>query len=321
MRVTVFLLTIIGMLHAQPYTRGVGVYPGDPAQDFAAALVPDTRNVSEPGAAPAGVPIERLRLQPDRATGDGRHPRHAPAAVGFGFHQRWGAQERRPRACARRQQHHHGDAERIERRGSRSIWWAGTGRSKSTAWNSPDCARWRTHAGPPDGRWWSAAPTTGRRGRNWAARASAERPPAGSRVGDSGAPSTWPGFTVPLSAPARSRRIRIELSAPSASRWTIGEVILRDKGARGQAGGPYHFTSAWMSARHWRGVGVRGSGRVLHLRPRGARTGSGGRPRAQSRSPTTPRPGRPSSRSRPPVSLTDDLKLAARSTAATSACS
>src|ERR1022692_1014918 len=30
-------------LQAQQYTRGVGVYPGDPRQDFAPALVPDTQ--------------------------------------------------------------------------------------------------------------------------------------------------------------------------------------------------------------------------------------------------------------------------------------
>ena len=28
-------------LHAQPSTRGVGIYPGDPREDFAPSLVPD----------------------------------------------------------------------------------------------------------------------------------------------------------------------------------------------------------------------------------------------------------------------------------------
>src|SRR5271165_3228550 len=31
-------------LAAQPYTRGVGIYPGDPREDFAAVLGPDTQN-------------------------------------------------------------------------------------------------------------------------------------------------------------------------------------------------------------------------------------------------------------------------------------
>src|SRR5208283_3331765 len=36
------LLPFLCALEAQQYTRGVGVYPGDPRQDFAPALVPDT---------------------------------------------------------------------------------------------------------------------------------------------------------------------------------------------------------------------------------------------------------------------------------------
>ena len=40
----ILLLTLLAasILNAQPYTRGVGVYPGDPSQEFAPALVPDT---------------------------------------------------------------------------------------------------------------------------------------------------------------------------------------------------------------------------------------------------------------------------------------
>jgi hypothetical protein len=78
---------------------------------------------------------------------------------------------------------------------------------------------------------------------------SADRPPAGSRgFAQAGTPSAPPGIAVPFTAPAHSRHIRIELSAPSVNRWTIAEVILRNKGERVEAGGPYHFTSAWMSA-------------------------------------------------------------------------
>ena len=50
-----------------------------------------------------------------------------------------------------------------------------------------------------------------------------------------------------FTAPSHSRRIRIELSAPSATRWTVADVIPRHKGARVELGGPYNFTSAWMS--------------------------------------------------------------------------
>ena len=37
------IFSFVFALQAQQYTRGVGVYPGDPRQDFAPALVPDTQ--------------------------------------------------------------------------------------------------------------------------------------------------------------------------------------------------------------------------------------------------------------------------------------
>ena len=44
MRQTVLLVFLTALaLEAQPYTRGVGVYPGDPREDFSPALVPDTQ--------------------------------------------------------------------------------------------------------------------------------------------------------------------------------------------------------------------------------------------------------------------------------------
>ena len=44
MRQTVLLvLSMVFALPAQQYTRGVGVYPGDPRQDFSPAMVPDTQ--------------------------------------------------------------------------------------------------------------------------------------------------------------------------------------------------------------------------------------------------------------------------------------
>ena len=40
---TVFLsLLALSFLSAQEYTRGIGVYPGDPKEDFAPTMVPDT---------------------------------------------------------------------------------------------------------------------------------------------------------------------------------------------------------------------------------------------------------------------------------------
>jgi hypothetical protein len=53
MRRTFLLASVtVFALQAQPYTRGVGVYPGDPKEDFAPMLAPDpqTYRISLTGA-------------------------------------------------------------------------------------------------------------------------------------------------------------------------------------------------------------------------------------------------------------------------------
>src|ERR1039458_2539460 len=43
MKLALLALTALATLGAPPYARGVGVYPGDPKQDFAPTLVPDAQ--------------------------------------------------------------------------------------------------------------------------------------------------------------------------------------------------------------------------------------------------------------------------------------
>ena len=47
-RLAATMLATAALLGAQPFTRGVGVYPGDPAQDFAPVLAADStyRNIA-----------------------------------------------------------------------------------------------------------------------------------------------------------------------------------------------------------------------------------------------------------------------------------
>ena len=47
-RLLLLSLLAASILSAQPYTRGIGVYPGDPNQDFAPTLVPDTTTLRAP---------------------------------------------------------------------------------------------------------------------------------------------------------------------------------------------------------------------------------------------------------------------------------
>jgi hypothetical protein len=54
--------------------------------------------------------------------------------------------------------------------------------------------------------------------------------------------------SVELLAPSRFRLYRVELEGPGAQGWRVGEVAFFDRGQRLPVGGPYGFTSAWKSA-------------------------------------------------------------------------
>jgi len=243
-----FLLGALA-LEAQIYTRGVGVYPGDPREDFAAVLVPDTqtyRNLALHRPAYQSSAYD-YNLTAQLIT-DGIKDTRLP---------RWVSVSTSEQGVLKKQDREHlldhndftavvlngtsgwieldllgGDAplevDSIELTGLRVIADA----NKDAGWQV-------VVSGSDDGQAWTELGRT----------VSAERPPAGFRgFAMAGTPSYTPGTRVTLSAPSHNRRIRIELSAPSAGRWTIGDVILRNQGERVEAGGPYHFTSTWMSA-------------------------------------------------------------------------
>ncbi|HWB83683.1 MAG TPA: discoidin domain-containing protein [Bryobacteraceae bacterium] len=54
--------------------------------------------------------------------------------------------------------------------------------------------------------------------------------------------------SVSLNAPSRSRFYRVTFEDPRARTWSVGEVKLFDRDEPVHAGGPYNFTSAWRSA-------------------------------------------------------------------------
>lgn len=55
-------------------------------------------------------------------------------------------------------------------------------------------------------------------------------------------------ISVPLTAPSRSRFYRVDLEAADSRHWRVGEVAFFDRSKRLNIGGPYDFTSAWKSA-------------------------------------------------------------------------
>lgn len=59
-----------------------------------------------------------------------------------------------------------------------------------------------------------------------------------------------PSFTqsIPFNAPARSHSYRIQLSAANVRTWGVAEVVPFDRNEEVSVAGPDHFASAWMSA-------------------------------------------------------------------------
>jgi hypothetical protein len=69
--------------------------------------------------------------------------------------------------------------------------------------------------------------------------------------------TTWPSMreagpsfmqSIAFTAPARSHSYRVQLSAAGIQTWGVAELVLFDKDQEVRVAGPNHFSSAWMSA-------------------------------------------------------------------------
>jgi len=225
------------LAHAQVYTRGIGVYPGDPREDFAPALVRDEatyRNLALHRAAfhsssydynltaqlvtdgiKDTVPPRRFWVatseptQPTKANREtivddnvrsGVMLRGAKAWVAFGTEGGSGPLE----------------VDRIE-----LLVNARGDEQKPTGWTC-------IVSGSDDRQMWKEpgrATGSDRPGRNLTA-------------------------SIAFAAAARSRYFRIDFDAPSASVWQVMEVRPFRGRERVRFGGPFHFHSSWMSAGH-----------------------------------------------------------------------
>jgi hypothetical protein len=270
MRTGVLILAASLALQAQQFNRGVGVYPGDPKQDFAATLVPDTsqayRNLALHRAAYQSSSYD-FNLTSQLVT-DGIKETGLP---------RWFVISTNEGPLTRQQREHTQDhnvtthtvlngshawlqiefgggdglpeIDRVETEGVT----AESSAAKPAGWTV-------VVKGSDDGQTWSELGRT----------AGSDRVPAPLRFFDLFArkPGDPPGpspaliafmtgqtqgphpFTpaVSLDNPARRRFIRVEFDAPAATSWNVAELIFKDRGKRVEAGGPYRFSSAWKAA-------------------------------------------------------------------------
>ena len=301
MRRTIFLiLAAVGLLalDAQQYTRGVGVYPGNPKEDFAPVLAPDAdtyRNVALHRAACQSSSYD-YNLTAQLVT-DGIKDTKMP---------RWLVVSTSQGVLSKQDREHaidHNTTTTVDIDGAKAwiqVEFAGgdsplemdriefAGLRATAAAQSP-AGYTITATGSDDGRSWTelgrltsadrppgggfgfgfgggfpgaapGAPGTpgapaapgrgGAPGPPAAARPAGQpgTPPAAPAGGGRGAAAAQPRIVVPFTAASRKRMIRIEFAAEGVTRWTLGEAMFFDKNQRVEAGGPYHFTSAWKPA-------------------------------------------------------------------------
>ncbi len=250
-----------------PATRGVGVYPGDPREDFAPELVADTKTYRNLALhRPAFHSSSRDYNLTAQLVSDGIEASGAPRWLEVTTSQ-------------------HGVAPKQEREFLVDHSWTSTvDFDAPRAWvqfelgggDAPPriddvVLEMRPRRGPGGGARlprasggdradeWAWGISTSDDGRTWseAGRASGTLPPAPPlpKAGD------WPAFfdwfrranptlrpEIALAAPARSRFYRVTLLSPGGESWSLSEVAFRDQGRPVEVGGPYGFTSAWMPA-------------------------------------------------------------------------
>ena len=243
-----FGLAFVSVLSAQEFTRGVGVYPGDPGV-FRPLARGRRRHLPQPGVSPPGLPFELLRLQPHRATGDRRHQGNHPSAHPPGDHQQpAGAIPQGPARCPggrrpgiRRDRHRAQPLDSVPVRG-RSASLRNrphrSGHRRARGWQRKSAAtRARRRLG--------AAPELDSGSFHFRRWASVEggRPHARGRRDDAQS-----NTSVGLGAALRSRYYRVALEAPGATTWRVGKVRFFNKNSRLQLAGPGVFYSAWESA-------------------------------------------------------------------------
>jgi hypothetical protein len=233
------------------FTRGVGVYPGDPRQDFSPELVLDKltyRNLALLRPAYHSSSYDyNLTAQ---LTTDGIKDTHLPAWVATSTSSR-GALPKNERELVL----DHSRTNSVEIAGPRSTLQVQLGGGESV----PEVDRIDLVVVPQFGTTSSVLSFTvsvSEDGRNWEKVGTVSGPqpvPVEGYPRDFARPGQLYIPSIPLSRACRSRFYQVEFAvsnAPAQSRymqWRVGEIEFFSHDQRVQIGGPYSFTSAWMS--------------------------------------------------------------------------
>ena len=236
------LLASASALHAQQYTRGVGVYPGDPNAYNGAELKPDTetyRNLAlhRPAYASSSYDYNLTAQLVTDGIRDTRPPQWVSTATSENG------------TLPRNLREHPIDDNPVS-----SVNLPGTGGWIQVELGgrepAPEVDRVevftlvQSNGGPPQP--WTCVVLGSEDGQSWTELGRT----TGSEIQSS--PSWWrakqirPSLT--LSSPSHNRFYRVKLDAGNVTQWRVGEVTLFDKNQRLELGGPYSFTSAWKSS-------------------------------------------------------------------------
>lgn len=247
------------------YSRGVGVYPGDPAEDFPPVLAPDTSNyrnlaLLRPAYHSSSydynltaqlitdgiretIPPRRLTTTLSKTGVAPKNEReflldhNVTSTVDLGGPDGWVQFETAGGEVAFEIDRIELDARfrpPVRPRTGGEADPARQGGARSSPQTSP--GEWKcTLTGSSDGQAWVEL---GRAG------GVIPPPPPPSLFGPTGSPIT---VSIPLGQPSRHRVHQLELQSTGDGSWVVSEVRFFGKDRPVELGGPYHFHSAWMS--------------------------------------------------------------------------
>lgn len=238
MKTIVVLALMTGLaLQAQEYTRGVGVYPGSPNEEFAPRMRVDTssyRNLALHRPAYHSSSYD-YNLTAQLVT-DGIKDTQLP---------RWEAVSSSQQGALKKNERQwmfdQNPITSLELKGQRAwvqVELAGGRGAFEVDRIDLDA---RAQGGGPQSRSWTCIVSGSDDGQAWKELGRASDPPKPKE------PMNPSVTSVPLSAPSRSRFYRFEFEASSETTWLVGDVSFFHGGQRLGIGGPHDFTSAWMS--------------------------------------------------------------------------
>ena len=238
---------------APEYTRGVGVYPGDPREDFAPRLVPDTsstyRNLALHRPAYHSSSYD-YNLTAQLVT-DGIKDTHPPEWVGTSLSFRG--------VLPKTQREYfldHNAVTVVDLRGPRP--WLQVqlgGGARAPVIDRVEVLFMAPGELKPENV--SVSVSVSEDGREWKEAGKVTNPQRATLTGgptgfERGGAVFQP--SIPLQAASENRFYRLEFEAANASpmafymQWQVAEVAFYNQNQRVEIGGPYRFTSAWMSA-------------------------------------------------------------------------